>query len=324
MAVGYGGTPRGTLAERWDGSSWSLTARAVPDSLNNTLHDVSCDAGVCLAVGFNAGMSRSVVERWDGSTWTYVAFPTPPGSTSDQLFGVSCIGPTQCTVVGSWEGSANDGHALAAQWNGETWTTTPAADAATQSTELVDVSCPSANRCVATAQGYQVVNGSAYQIAIESWNGVRWRIVSSSDTQANPYLIGSVSCGTPRSCVAVANDYDHDGTRAPVTLVSNGTAWSSTTGAYDGSEALGVNCAGRMNCVVSGIVQAPSAHGHDIAVSQFARRNGSEWITEPSANHHAQSNAPQSIDCTSTGRCFAVGQFGGAKGLYPLIYSDRR
>jgi hypothetical protein len=70
-----------TLAERWNGSTWTiLHTPAVGSSHDLELLAVSC-AGPsdCFAVGFNARTPhlRSLIERWNGHHWKVVASPNP-------------------------------------------------------------------------------------------------------------------------------------------------------------------------------------------------------------------------------------------------------
>jgi hypothetical protein len=93
---------RTTLAETWDGDTWTVMETANPPGLDEgwqhdwyaTLSGVSCTStGFCLAVGRFRDPSESVkplAERWDGSEWTIVPVPIPSGAVSARLEGVSC------------------------------------------------------------------------------------------------------------------------------------------------------------------------------------------------------------------------------------------
>jgi hypothetical protein len=69
-----------TIAERWDGTSWSIQPTADPTgSTYPTLYGVSCmSAKTCTAVGSyndSTGQAVTLAERWDGTSW--VIQPTP-------------------------------------------------------------------------------------------------------------------------------------------------------------------------------------------------------------------------------------------------------
>lgn len=69
-----------TIAEHWDGTSWSIQPTADPTGgTYPTLSGVSCiSATMCTAVGgYNdsTGQAVTLAERWDGTSW--VIQPTP-------------------------------------------------------------------------------------------------------------------------------------------------------------------------------------------------------------------------------------------------------
>lgn len=91
-----------TLAERWDGSSWSL--QSVPDPSGATdpvLSDVSCaSTSACEAVGqfTTSGTTQPHAAGWDGTSWTLHAVPRAHGTSDATLLGVSC--PSTCMAAG--------------------------------------------------------------------------------------------------------------------------------------------------------------------------------------------------------------------------------
>lgn len=97
-AVGnyFNGAGYATLAERWNGSTWSIqqTPNANGDSYLNA---VSCaKASVCTAVGYYwSGTNLTLAERWNGTTWKIQTTPN-----SGILQGVSCASTRTCTAVG--------------------------------------------------------------------------------------------------------------------------------------------------------------------------------------------------------------------------------
>jgi hypothetical protein len=96
------GNNRDTLAERWDGSSWTIQSTAnVSGAMSTTLNSVSCQTAIsCTAVG--AADASTVTEAWDGSTWTIEQTPTPPGARTSSLAAVSCTSPVTCMAVGTY------------------------------------------------------------------------------------------------------------------------------------------------------------------------------------------------------------------------------
>lgn len=140
-----------TLAERWDGNSWTIQPTPMPPgSASAGLGGVSCTSATsCTAVGGYSNKpdsSRALAEHWNGKTWTIHPAPAGPGPDDPDggLYAVSCTSADQCTAVGRAGGAA-----LAEQWDGSTWTVQPTASPAGQKL-LYAVSCPAAGTCTAT------------------------------------------------------------------------------------------------------------------------------------------------------------------------------
>jgi hypothetical protein len=214
-AVGYftdgvgAGVP---LAERWNGTRWTVQPTPRPaGATNSLLFDVSCASPrSCTAVESfikRSGSAVPLVERWNGASWSIQSTPNPSPANGDRvsyLGGVSCASTTTCTAVGhSGNGSGTGGATLTERWNGAGWTIqrtpTPAAAAAVQ---LVGVSCASARTC--TAVGYfTIITGIDVMLA-ERWNGTGWTIQRTLYPAGARYVqLAGVSCATPRFCTAV-------------------------------------------------------------------------------------------------------------------------
>jgi hypothetical protein len=98
-----GSSVQHALAERWDGSSWSL--QSVPDpsggATDPQLFDVSCSgASACEAVGWMtaSGTTQPLAAGWNGTSWTLQSVPRAHGTSDATLVGVSC--PSTCMTVG--------------------------------------------------------------------------------------------------------------------------------------------------------------------------------------------------------------------------------
>jgi len=180
--VGTTGTP---LAEKWNGTTWTLTTPPDDTLQSSALSGVSCTtAKFCLAVGSgHTGTSPGTfADKWNGATWTLVPYQEPAG-TADTLAGVTCTSTTFCMAVGSSSDNVNPGRTLSAKWNGASWNTVPSPDTSTaQANQLNAVSCTSSTFCTAVGQ-YD--DGSNYaQTLTQKWNGTSWSISKSPDTSA--------------------------------------------------------------------------------------------------------------------------------------------
>jgi hypothetical protein len=110
MAVGsYSNTggPLRTLAESWDGATWSIvpSPNAGGTGTSNQFGGVSCTGpDTCTAVGYSQGTtgpSSTVVESWDGTAWSIVPSPNAGGTNvNSSLLGVSCSSAATCMADG--------------------------------------------------------------------------------------------------------------------------------------------------------------------------------------------------------------------------------
>jgi hypothetical protein len=135
------------LAETGDGTSWSLAAVPVSDSLPS-LSAVSCvgATGVCVAVGSQSGVGT---ETWNGSSWSnQMGIPTHKNAA---IGGISCVSTTSCVVVGSYATHTKKENpptsTLIAVLGGKKWSKSKSPNPGKQQNWLTAVSCTTA--CVA-------------------------------------------------------------------------------------------------------------------------------------------------------------------------------
>jgi hypothetical protein len=145
------------LAERWNGSSWTVqTTPTAAGAASTTLNAVACpSADAYTAVGsYNESGVVSLAERWNGTTWTVQSTPNPV-TKSDRLFAVSCPSASICTAAGSYENASGVLVTLAERWSGGSWAvqSTPNPSgliASINSGQPFDaVSCASSAACIA-------------------------------------------------------------------------------------------------------------------------------------------------------------------------------
>jgi hypothetical protein len=128
FATGISGFPS-AIAERWNGSKWSLIPTApLPVGAISDLPGVSCATSAsCFAVG--SVNAQTLIEHWQGSKWVRLKSPNPVGAGSAELRGVFCLSTAACWAVGASDKQAFTGPAstLAEHWNGTRWSivTTP-------------------------------------------------------------------------------------------------------------------------------------------------------------------------------------------------------
>jgi hypothetical protein len=201
-AVGgyYNGSRRVTLAERWNGSEWTIQSTPNPASGNTELRGISCASSTsCKAVGTRG--SEAVTASWNGSEWT-LSLPSLEGEA--RLEDISCASSTSCMAVGR-RGS----EALTLVWNGTSWSvkSAPTPSGAKGNVELRGVVCLSSSSC--TAVGSYV---SASKVGLpteektlaESWNGSEWTIKGSANMEGKSFnRLNAIACSTSIACAAV-------------------------------------------------------------------------------------------------------------------------
>ena len=115
-AIGTATSPSQTLAEHFDGTSWTVVPTP---GLNASLAGVAGAAGSDVwAVGDQAQGSSVVplIEHWDGSSWRVTPGPQLPKGS--QLTGVTAPAADNAWAVGLEAGSSA---ALIEHWDGSGW-----------------------------------------------------------------------------------------------------------------------------------------------------------------------------------------------------------
>ncbi len=317
------GTNDQTLIETWNGSTWTITSSPNTSATeDNYLGGVSCTSSSnCVAVGdsSNGTNDQTLIETWNGSTWTITSSPNTSATEDNYLGGVSCTSSSNCVAVGGSSNGTND-QTLIETWNGSTWTITSSPNtSATQSNDLVGVSCTSSSNCVAVGD---YSNGVHAQTLIEMWNGSTWTITSSPPSAVESGL-GGVSCTSPTDCVAVGDALP--GTYLgveTVILIWNGTTWisASSPDAGLGYSLRGVSCSSPTDCVAVG--DQVNDNNVETLIETW---DGTTWTNTSSPNTSlTEDNELLGVSCISAGDCVAVGDRYDANGPHnqTLILSN--
>ena len=149
-----------TLAEHWNGSTWSSASTPDPADapyVKNQLSSVSCiSSSDCWAVGLyeNLYPDPSLALHWNGSIWSQVS--TPDDSTGDSwLNNVTCLSSSNCWAVGAtpvvsdYDEVGTESYVL--NWNGLEWQQSDAPSPTATDTEpgdvLAGIACVSDSDC---------------------------------------------------------------------------------------------------------------------------------------------------------------------------------
>lgn len=229
----------------------------------------------CFVLG---GKYRFTLDHFDGQSLTALASPVEQDRF--QVSTLSCPTASFCMAVGS---TFTDGRTAPAGevWNGKRWRvlTVPAGPRTRKSianhqprdvlnTELLDVSCPSARMCIAVGLSFSRGTDRGFDLTvIERWDGSRWRLEFPADPRGG---LATVSCGSPRLCVATGFDpVGHPGYAGSLQMFS-GSRWTIVKlPAIAGADILGldgVSCSTATHCVGVGSAGVRVRfHGHDVA-----------------------------------------------------------
>ena len=238
-AVGNSGTFRGTrstIAEHWNGSSWSVTPTPNgPNQVNWLLNADAAASSDVWAVGLSAtnppeqSFRQTLVERWNGSAWSVVPSPnpTPPlsgGPVSNELYGVAAVSSNDVWAVGT-SVDFGAGQTLIEHWNGTAWSVVSSPSPG-EFGWLRGVSAVAANDVWAV--GTHSVNGSQLTLVLH-WNGSAWSVVSSPNDGPFTQELFKVRAVSANDVWAVGYHlavFGFDEVFQTTILHWNGTAWS--------------------------------------------------------------------------------------------------
>jgi hypothetical protein len=308
-----------TLAEHWNGTTWTILAAPRLPIGSGILDGVSCvSVRACTAVGFRGYgfQTFNLVETWNGGKWTVVPSPNVP-SKDNGLEGVSCVSARACTAVGSF-GTVNPlrSSTLIESWNGTAWTIVPSPRLVHPGTyDILDsVSCVTARYCTAVGE-----RGAGDEPLIETWNGTVWKVVPAAKASSAFGALLGVVCLSPAACTAVGEiDSAHGGTFVESW---NGTAWKVVPSPNGGpasalSELDGVSCISVRDCTAVG-----SFDDKGVTRTLIEAWNGTVWkvVSSPNKEGHGTGDFLDSVSCASAVMCSAVGDYGGLSRRKTLI-----
>src|SRR5689334_1613307 len=307
-AVGYYTDSTGrivTLAERWNGSAWSIQTTANPASGATELVGVSCTSSTsCTAVGKQS--TGTFAERWNGTSWSISSTPNPEGSASAiRLYDVSCPTTSFCLAVGNYATSPKK--TLVERWNGSTWSLLSSPNPSEAgSAFLTDVSCPTAESCAATGYYATTLGGSEYRTLVERWNGSAVSLQSSPNPEGKAVVqLNDVSCTTASACTSVGFSQTTTAGPAAGTLGErwNGSSWSIQS-TVDPEPLPPESRLETVSCPTSSFC---AAFGRDSTRNRelFRLWNGTEWKVGGEETPIG-SGGPVDVSCASITQCMVV------------------
>jgi hypothetical protein len=107
-----------TLADQWNGSSWSQSQTIDPSPESSTMQGVAAVADDDVwAVGSQEINSNPLIEHWDGTAWSVV---DSPKLDDGRLTAIDAASATDIWAVGEYNGVDN-GLTLVLHWDGTAW-----------------------------------------------------------------------------------------------------------------------------------------------------------------------------------------------------------
>lgn len=222
-----------TIAEHWDGRSWTLVPTPIPSGWEGRLLGVSVRSSSDVwAVGWTALKSTTeyytLIEHWDGHQWSIVPSPSPnvlgAQGEGDELYGVAALAPDNVWAVGfSLYGYEQP---FIEHWDGNAWSVvaSPSANTLAKS-QLYSVTALAPDDIWAV--GYYT--GDNLQTLTEHWDGTKWTIISSPSypTASTDTILLSVSATSSTDIWAVGWWYQYTtGTRGGLREHWDGTSWA--------------------------------------------------------------------------------------------------
>lgn len=183
----------------------------------SALDGMAClSATDCVAVGSYGNATTpsgepanaAVAELWNGKRWSESKVPAPAGSVGAWLYGVSCLRSKTCVAVGGKRLRNGKIEPLVENLNLAKRSWRAAAPlAAGGGPALFDVSCVSAQSCVAVGSG-DLTSAKTSPFAL-AFNGKRWKyaaLPSPLGGGKNASSSNSVACLSATWCVASGNE----------------------------------------------------------------------------------------------------------------------
>ena len=246
---------------------------------------------------------------WAIANWSIVS--SPNAKTGNELQAVSCASTTSCVAVGEDDKSGVPEEALAESWNGKTWTIRSSPNMQKSDSDLLGVSCASANSCEAV--GWYTNSTGDDRALAESWNGKTWAIRSSPNPEtAAAVVLDGVSCVSANSCEAVGLYISPGNGGLTLTESWNGKTWviqsSPNPEPAAGDVLNGVSCVSATSCEAVGYSIVPDSGNDLILIESW---NGSTWTIQSSPNPETTAReALDAVSCVSATSCQSVGSYG--------------
>jgi Phosphoesterase family len=204
-----------SLAEHWNGSSWTAVPTVDPGATENLLYSVvAVNADDAWAVGQQVGSTspdQGLVEHWDGTRWSVV--PTPVETSGTTMFNsVTAAGP-DVWAVGQVDSPENGGRPLIEMYDGSSWKIAPlAASVGSVWTSLWGVAA-SSDGVWAVGSFVDPKTDNNDPLLLHAVGGGAWSVVDGPAPGTGSNILGGVAAAG--SDIWAAGVFDNGGNERP-------------------------------------------------------------------------------------------------------------
>jgi hypothetical protein len=305
---GYGLTY--TLAEHWDGSSWSIVPTQTAASAQTEATQFDAVAAVSGSDIWAVGQSHSLTgtdwipltEHFDGASWTVVPTPAVPG-TAARFGGVAAAGAHDVWAVGSTTINIEPfTRTLIEHWDGHAWTVVPSPNPGPRDDALDGVLALATNDVWAV--GAQTDHNLQNSTLIEHWDGTAWSVVPSPNIPNTADYVGSLAANGPDDIWAAGSYYGGQIKQTGLFEHWDGSQWSIVNGPSGITDEYQVDAL----AAVSPDRVFASGWRQDMHFSLAAKWNGGTWKLLPSESPSPQLNDLEGLaGIPGTTKVWAVG-----------------
>jgi hypothetical protein len=133
-----------TLAEHWDGTSWTVVPSPNVVTGTNTLISVDAvSANSIWAAGAyvdNMDDAHALTMHWDGSSWTVISTPSPgPGQTMLYYNSLAAVSESEVWASGFYNDTSGPQQAMVLRWNGTVWSLQTTVNPGTDGTTTIGI-----------------------------------------------------------------------------------------------------------------------------------------------------------------------------------------
>jgi hypothetical protein len=245
---------------------------------------------------------------------------------SKELFGVFCNSPADCWAVGELTSKGATLNQVL-HWTGKKWFTVAVPNQAgvhkDALNELFAVRCTSKTNCWAAGDSQRPGDGTLDQLL--HFNGKKWSVVSAptpgGSVAGDINTLNDLACTSASSCWAVG-DYGIQGTGVnPQILLNQTLHWDGQKWTFVKTPNPAGTSTGRANvldsvrCTASTDCWAAGTDGKTMTAPRLRNEmlhwNGQKWanltVPNPVAKGKAFINELDTLACTATDNCWAVG-----------------